>query len=43
MSAEKPSYPVALAAAEAPLRAKASNYPEQSEAYLFGATGFCPE
>ena len=28
MSAEKPSYPVALAAAEAPLRAKASNYPE---------------
>ncbi len=28
MSAEKPSHPVALAAAEAPLRAKASNYPE---------------
>ena len=28
MSADKPAYPVALVAAAAPLRAKASNYPE---------------
>jgi uncharacterized cupin superfamily protein len=28
MSAEKPSYPVALVAADAPPRAKSSNYPE---------------
>jgi uncharacterized cupin superfamily protein len=36
MSAEKPSHPVALAAADAPLRAKASNYPEPFRARVLG-------